>query len=214
MEKFRNEDGKVVVLNLISTIQENKDYLSEVDGLIGDGDHGINMNKGFTSCGEKLKDVDTNLSESLKILGQTLLTEIGGSMGPLYSTMFRRMARRCRDEEYVDAQVFKDMIVAAKDGVSELGNAKPGDKTLMDVLVPAADKYSEALDNGAGFTEALQEMKKAAQAGMESTKDMVAKVGRSSRLGERSRGVLDAGAVSCNLLLQSMADTIIQLINS
>ena len=96
MEKFRNEDGKVVVLNLISTIQENKDYLSEVDGLIGDGDHGINMNKGFTSCGEKLKDVDTNLSESLKILGQTLLTEIGGSMGPLYGTMFRRMARRCR----------------------------------------------------------------------------------------------------------------------
>jgi len=213
MEKFKNDDGKVVVLNLISTIQENKDYLSEVDGLIGDGDHGINMNKGFTSCGEKLKDTDTNLSESLKILGQTLLTEIGGSMGPLYGTFFMRMARRCRNVEFIDAFVFKDMLVAAKEGASELGNAKPGDKTLMDVLVPACEKYSDALDKGASFTEALQEMKKAAQSGMESTKDMVAKVGRSSRLGERSRGVLDAGAVSCNLLLQSMADTFIQLIN-
>jgi dihydroxyacetone kinase-like protein len=214
MEKFRNRDGKVIVLNLISTIQENRDYLSEIDGLIGDGDHGINMNKGFTLCGEKLENLETNLSESLKILGQTLLTEIGGSMGPLYGTFFMKMARRCRKEEFIDALVFKDMLLAAKDGVSELGNAKAGDKTLMDVLIPASEKYSEALDRGESFTGALKEMKKAGQLGMKSTKDMVAKVGRASRLGERSRGVLDAGATSCNLLLQSMADTIIQLLNS
>ena len=116
MEKFLNKDGKVIVMNLVKTIQENKDYLSEVDGLIGDGDHGINMNKGFTICGERLKDTDTNLSESLRTLGRVLLTEIGGSMGPLYGTFFNRMARKCKDAEKIDKAVFRDMLNEALAG--------------------------------------------------------------------------------------------------
>jgi dihydroxyacetone kinase-like protein len=214
MEKFLNKDGKVIVMNLVKTIQENKDYLSEVDGLIGDGDHGINMNKGFTICGERLKDVDADLSESLKTLGRVLLTEIGGSMGPLYGTFFNRMARRSKDAAEIDRAVFRDMINDALAGVSELGNAKVGDKTLMDVLIPAAKAFSQAVEDNKSFAEALEDMKIAAKAGMESTKDMVAKVGRASRLGERSRGVLDAGSVSCNLLIASMADSIIQLLSN
>lgn len=213
MEKFLNKDGKVIVMNLVKTIQENKDYLSEVDGLIGDGDHGINMNKGFTICGERLKDADTNLSESLKTLGRVLLTEIGGSMGPLYGTFFNRMARRCKDAEEIDRGVFRDMLNEALAGVSELGNAKVGDKTLMDVLIPAAEAYNKAADDNKSFAEAIEAMKAAAKAGMESTRDLVAKVGRASRLGERSRGVLDAGSVSCYLLIASMADSIMQLLN-
>jgi len=214
MEKFLNKDGKVIVMNLVKTIQENKDYLSEVDGLIGDGDHGINMNKGFTICGERLKDTEADLSESQRTLGRVLLTEIGGSMGPLYGTFFNRMARKCKDVAEIDKAVFRDMLNEALAGVSELGNAKVGDKTLMDVLIPATEAYNKAVDGGKGFAEALEDLKAAAKAGMESTRDMVAKVGRASRLGERSRGVLDAGSVSCCLLVTSMADSIIQLLGN
>lgn len=206
-ESFLNKDGKVVVENLVTVIQENKTYLSDVDGLIGDGDHGINMNKGFTMCGERLEGVEANLSESMKTLGRVLLTEIGGSMGPLYGTFFNRMAKRCKAEEAIDKNVFGDMLRQAAAGISELGDAKVGDKTLMDVLIPASEAYDKALEAGKDFEGCLEDMKKAAEAGWQSTKDLVAKIGRASRLGERSRGVLDAGATSCNLMLQSMASS-------
>jgi dihydroxyacetone kinase-like protein len=165
-------------------------------------------------CGERLKDTDADLSESLKTLGRVLLTEIGGSMGPLYGTFFIRMARRCRNEAEIDRAVFKDMLNDALAGVSELGNAKVGDKTLMDVLIPSTQAFNQAVDDNMSFPEALTAMKVAAKAGMESTRDMVARVGRASRLGERSRGVLDAGSVSCNLLIASIADSIIKLLNN
>lgn len=212
MDGFLNKDGKIIVMNLISAIQKNRDFLSEVDGLIGDGDHGINMAKGFGICERELNNQEANLSESLKTLGHILISEIGGSMGPLYGTFFNKMARRCRNVEVIDSLVFEDMLDDACDALSELGNAKVGDKTLMDVLIPASLAYRKAVSERKSFSDALQYMKKAAIKGMESTKDMVAKVGRASRLGERSRGVLDAGAVSCNLILQSMADSITELL--
>ncbi|HBR02502.1 MAG TPA: dihydroxyacetone kinase subunit L [Ruminiclostridium sp.] len=214
MEGFLNKEGQVIILKLIETVQKNREYLSEVDGLIGDGDHGINMNKGFTLCGQRMAGQELNFSDSLKTLGRVLLTEIGGSMGPLYGTFFNKMARRCKNEEEISALVFGDMLKDALNGIAELGNAKLGDKTLMDVLIPASDAFDQALKNGGSFSEALRHMKQAAEAGMNSTKDMVARIGRASRLGERSRGVLDAGAVSCNLLLQAMADTMLELIRN
>lgn len=209
---FLNRDGKIIVLNLIATIQKNKEYLSEVDGLIGDGDHGINMNKGFTLCSERLEGVQADFYESLKTLGNVLLTEIGGSMGPLYGTFFNRMARQCKNKEEINASVFGSMLRDAYNGISELGNAKLGDKTILDVLIPASMAFDKALEDGKDFVEAIMDMKAAAIAGKDSTKNMIAKVGRASRLGERSKGVLDAGATSCNLLIQSMADTILSLL--
>lgn len=214
MNYFLNKDGSVIVLNLIKTIQDNKDYLSEVDGAIGDGDHGINMNKGFTLCKDRLGDSGVDLSTALKTLGRVLLMEIGGSMGPLYGTFFIEMSKVCKDKERIDKQVFEDMMRAAVSGIQKLGNAKVGDKTLMDTLIPGIEAYENALTQGKDFIGALNEMKIAAEAGKESTKDLVAKIGRASRLGERSKGVLDAGATSCNLILQSMANTISSLVNN
>lgn len=211
-DSFFNKDGKIIVEKLIAVIQENKAYLSEVDGLIGDGDHGINMNKGFTMCGERLKDADADLSESLKVLGRVLMTEIGGSMGPLYGTFFNKMARRCKSEEVIDKVLFGRMLRDAEEGITELGGAKAGDKTLMDVLIPASEAYDKAIADGKDFEGALADMKAAAEKGWLSTKDLVAKIGRASRLGERSRGVLDAGATSCNLILQAFADSIAALL--
>ncbi len=213
MISFLNKDGKIIVENLIAAIQENAAYLSEIDGAIGDGDHGINMNKGFTLCQERLEGKDVGMSAALNTLGRVLLLEIGGSMGPLYGTFFREMAKVSEEKEQIDAQVFLGMLSASITGIQTLSKAKVGDKTLMDTLIPALTSYQNALIAGKSFPEALQEMAASAETGKDSTKDMVAKIGRASRLGERSRGVLDTGATSCWLILQTMAATMTTLLN-
>ena len=205
---FPCDKGAQVALKIAHAIQANKDHLSEVDGLIGDGDHGINMNKGFTMFADKVGDTQMNLSEAFKTLSRILMSDIGGSMGPLYGTFFIQMSRKAKGKEELSKEDFAVMLNAARDGITELGGAKVGDKTLMDALSPAADAYQAAIDGGATFPEALHRMKAAAEVGRDSTKDLVAKLGRASRLGERSRGVLDAGATSCCLILCALADGI------
>lgn len=202
----KNSQGKAIVEGLIKTIQDNKAYLSEIDGKIGDGDHGINMNKGFTMCEEKLAGRDCDLTEALSVLSQTLMEDIGGSMGPLYGVLFDGMSAATDGKEEITAEVFEDMLVQATEGVEDIGSAKRGDKTLMDTLIPAKEAFAESRAQGKDFAACLADMKAAAEAGWKSTEDMVAKIGRASRLGERSRGVLDAGATSCYLLLKALAE--------
>jgi len=214
MKYVQNAEAGIIVDNLIITIENNAAYLSEIDGAIGDGDHGINMRKGFMLCKQQMAGNQFNLASALKLLSQILLTEIGGSMGPLYGTFFKEMAKTVNNHEQIDALLFNKMLQNAAAGVSNLGNAKPGDKTMMDTLVPAKDAYKKALDEGKQFDDALVSLKEAAERGMNSTKDMVAKVGRASRLGERSRGVLDAGAVSCWLILESISNTMVVMLRT
>lgn len=214
MQYFLNNKGVVIIYDLIKTIQDNALYLSEIDGAIGDGDHGINMNKGFTMCKDRLIDKQIDLSTALNILGEVLLDEIGGAMGPLYGMFFIGMSNACKDIKQIDSIVFKDMLETAVSELSEidLSKAKIGDKTMMDTLIPAVEAYKTTISHGKSFIEALEEMKIAAEKGKESTKELIAKVGRASRLGERSRGFLDVGAVSSWLILRSIADSIIQII--
>jgi dihydroxyacetone kinase-like protein len=214
MQYFLNDKGVVIIYDLIKTIQDNALYLSEIDGAIGDGDHGINMNKGFTLCKDRLIDKQIDLSTGLNILGEVLLNEIGGAMGPLYGMFFLGMSNACNNKKQIDSIVFKDMLEAAVSELSEidLSKAKIGDKTMMDTLIPAVEAYKTAINNKKSFIEALEEMKIAAEKGKESTKELIAKVGRASRLGERSKGFLDVGAVSSWLILKSIADSIIQII--
>ena len=203
---FRNKNAGDILLKIIRTIQQNKDYLSEIDGKIGDGDHGVNMNKGFTLCEERLKGNTYSLSEGFSVLSRTLMDDIGGSMGPLYGVFFDELASECT--EVIDAGVFRDMLNAALAGIQDIGNAKQGDKTLIDTLIPAIDSYSKSLAEGENFSSSLDSLKRGAASGWKSTEDMIAKIGRASRLGERSRGVLDAGATSCYFILIALADGI------
>ena len=126
MSSFKNADAGVIVDQLIKTIQKERDYLSEIDGKIGDGDHGINMNKGFTMCEKKLEGTTYNLSEGLTTLGETLLEDIGGSMGPLYGMLFDEMAQACEDEEEITADVFAEMITASVEGIQDISPAPVG----------------------------------------------------------------------------------------
>ena len=185
---------------------DSEDFLTEIDIKIGDGDHGMNMNKGFTLYEEQLGDQDTSLSDGLFDLGSVLLNKIGGSMGPIYGTIFMEMSSVIEDVEDITLETFSEMLRSGLDGLYKIVDARPGDKTLVDTLYPVCQYVREAANAQTDFSAALEEMKQVAEQGKQSTKDLTAKYGRAARLGERSRGVLDAGATSCCILLQAMAD--------
>lgn len=212
MNTFKNADGKPVLMNMVKAVQDNKAYLGEVDGLIGDGDHGMNMNKGFSVFEQRFADKDFSFTEGLDELGMILLNEIGGSMGPIYGTIFMDMAEAGEELEDISVADFGNLLAAGLAGLQGIVEAKVGDKTLVDTLSPAVDAVKAAHEAGEDYKEALVKMSAAAEAGRDSTKDMVARFGRSSRLGERSRGVLDAGAASCCIILKAMAEGILKMI--
>lgn len=209
MEYVLNEDNACIVKEIIQAIHNNSVYLSEIDGETGDGDHGINMNKGFLMADVRIKE-DDSFSEALKKLGKTLVMDIGGSMGPIYGTFFSKLSRTLKTEEKIDDKLFEEALKNAEEGLMDLAGAKPGDKTLVDTIVPAYESFKEAQEAGKGFKECLEALKIGAEQGKESTRDMAAKLGRASRLGERSKGHLDAGATSCCIILQTMADGMIK----
>ncbi|PNR95797.1 dihydroxyacetone kinase subunit DhaL [Petrotoga sp. 9PWA.NaAc.5.4] len=213
-ESFKNERGKIIVEDMIKIIQDNKNYLSEIDAQLGDGDHGINMNKGFSICYDRIKDKQLGFSESLEVLGNVLLNEIGGSMGPLYGLFFLEMAEVIKSKEEIDKFDFSNMLHRALEGIKQLTDAKIGDKTLLDTLIPSIEAFDRAINNNGSFIEALNDLIESAEKGKDSTRDLISKYGRGSRLGEASRNILDAGAVSCYFILKSMSNSIKKLLES
>jgi dihydroxyacetone kinase-like protein len=206
--RLKNAGAAEILREVADVIVANRVYLSEIDGKIGDGDHGFNMAKGFGRAKERIDGASGTLDSAMRTLSDILMSEIGGSMGPLYGMMFSDMADALDGAAEIDAATFGRMIRAGLEAVQAIGSARVGDKTLLDTLVPAVETYEAALAGGESWSQALGRMKVAAEAGRDSTLDMVAKIGRSSRLGERSRGVLDAGATSCCLILVAFADGI------
>jgi dihydroxyacetone kinase-like protein len=203
-----NKDGRGILLAMVKGIQDNKQYLGDVDGLIGDGDHGMNMNKGFTLYEEQLGDDETTFSDGLFDLGNVLLTKIGGSMGPIYGTLLMGMSDAEDDEDEITLDLLAKMFEQGLSDLQEIVDAKVGDKTLVDTLAPATESLKKSAAEGKDFKEALEDMKAAAAAGRDSTINLKANFGRAARLGERSRGVLDAGATSCCIIITAMADGI------
>lgn len=210
MSVFCNQDGTPIVEELVETIIANRDYLSEIDGAIGDGDHGINMAKGFNICADSIKGKDLTVSEALDVLSDSLMEGIGGSMGPLYGSIFMGMADSIRNCDNIDATAFGTMLRGGLSSLQDISDAGVGDKCIMDTLIPTVEAFELAQQQNKSFVESLHLMKNAAHAGRDSTIDLVARIGRASRLGERSRGVLDAGATSCCLILSQLADSVEQ----
>nr|WP_314423062.1 dihydroxyacetone kinase subunit DhaL [uncultured Erwinia sp.] len=204
MTQLSTQHGSLLVSELVKVIKNNRDYLSEIDGAIGDGDHGINMAKGFSLCGEKLNERQS-LAEAFDTLSDALMEGIGGSMGPLYGSFFMGMADNIRSKSSLTVDDFAAMLRAGLTELQDISEAGVGDKCLMDTLIPAVEAAERRAAEG--YPAMLQAMRESARQGRDSTKELVAKIGRASRLGERSRGVLDAGAVSCCLLLEQMAAT-------
>jgi len=211
--EFSNQEGSQIVDRIIATIQRNKEYLSEVDSHGGDGDHGINMNKGFTFARQELNELPSyTMSDGLKVISHVLVNKIGGSMGPLYGSFFRGLSVASRKSETITNELMLEMLKKAYKNLSDLTDAKVGDKSLIDVLAPTVETYEKTLNAGGSFNECLSQSLTAAQSGLEATKEIPAKIGRASRIGDRSIGFQDAGATSCYLIIEAMVNTINELL--
>lgn len=210
--EISNKDAAIVVNNIIHSIKENREYLSEIDGAIGDGDHGINMSKGFSMAEEILSNEEFNMSDGFLTISQVLMNKIGGSMGPLYGSFFRGLSMASKKSDIIDKNVINNMLKKALANLQNISNAKVGDKTLIYVLVPAVNAYSTSIEEEKDLITALNSLIIAAKDGLESTKNLVASIGRSSRLGDRSLGHQDAGATSCFIILKSFCESFIYLI--
>ena len=173
----------------------------------------LTWGKGFRIFSVRMQNNESGFTDALELLGEVLLTEIGGSMGPIYGGLFMEMAEAGKDVEEINKKRLMEMYEAGLASVESLGSARVGDKTMMDILISAVSVLKESVVRDDNFALCLKNMKQAAEKGMNSTKDLVARLGRSARLGERSRGVLDAGAVSCSLIIGSISDSILELLN-
>jgi dihydroxyacetone kinase-like protein len=188
-------------------INAQSDYLTQLDAAIGDGDHGTNMRRGFDAVGKALagQGDSTPPGRLLIVAGKTLVATVGGASGPLWGSALRRAGRALGDVETFDGQQLAHALDAAIEGVVELGAAAPGDKTMIDALVPAAQALHEALDGEQPLEEAVRAAAEAARAGAEATVPMRARKGRASYLGERSIGHQDPGATSVAIIVGSLS---------
>lgn len=188
-------------------VTRHKALLTELDSAIGDADHGANLDRGLSAVTADMP-TDPLLGTALKKVGMILVSNIGGASGPLYGTFFMRLGAALGDAESASGAEFAAGFRAGIDGLASRGRSTTGEKTMLDVLVPACDTLTLALDQGDALSEALQEAAEAARSGREATADMVATKGRASYLGERSKGHVDPGATSATYLIESLADAV------
>lgn len=200
----------IQILNKISEVMdENKAYLTELDAAIGDGDHGLNMSKGFIAVKEKLKDDNgSNIGDTLKKTGMALVSNVGGASGPLYGTAFMKAATPVSGKERVDINDFIKMLEEALAGIKMRGKGELGDKTMIDAIEPALEALKSSVADRLSSIEALEKAKSAAFEGVENTKKIIAKKGRASYLGERSIGHQDAGATSSYLIFNTIYEEV------
>ena len=188
-------------------ISENRAYLTRLDGDIGDGDHGTNMDRGMKKALERLETTDgDDIGASLKAVGMALVSSVGGAAGPLYGTLFMQMGQAAAGKAELDLAGFTEALDAGVQGVIKRGKAERGDKTMLDALGPALDALKE--EGGDDVAGALERAADAAREGMEATIPLVARKGRASYLGERSAGHQDPGATSSHLLLKTVAEAV------
>lgn len=188
-------------------IDKNKDFLTQLDGAIGDADHGINMARGFDAVMAKLQsEPDIDISSGLKKIGMALLSSVGGASGPLYGTAFMRAAVPVQGETAVNSELVAAMLFAALEGIKERGKAVRGDKTMIDSLEPAHDVLAKGAAEGKDLLECLELACKAAAEGVEYTKTIAARKGRASYLGDRSIGHQDPGATSVLIIMEALTD--------
>jgi dihydroxyacetone kinase-like protein len=191
-----------------AVVAEHKQYLTQLDQAIGDADHGINMDRGMKAALGKLEGLDdADAGTLLKTVGMVLVSTVGGAGGPLYGTLFLQMGTAIAGKTELEAADWGAALDAAINGVQARGKAEPGDKTMVDALLPAHEAFASALAEGASFEDALRRSADAAEEGMKATTPLVAKKGRASYLGERSAGHQDPGATSSYLLIRTAADS-------
>ena len=202
------------VRSTAAVIEEHAAALTKLDSAIGDGDHGTNMNRGFKAAVQRLDGLegDQDFGGVFKAVGMALIGKVGGASGPLYGSLFLGMGKELGDTGAAENQVEDERLAAALragyDSVVARGKAQLEDKTMLDAWHPALEALDAALAEGRELGPALDEAAAAAEDGMKATIPMIARKGRASYLGERSRDHQDPGATSTHLILQTLADVV------
>jgi dihydroxyacetone kinase-like protein len=196
------------LLNVAQAVEQEKERLCQLDGAIGDGDHGTSMAAGFRLVGARLASGDfPDIGTILHTAGTTLISSVGGVTGIVFGTLFIGAAKVAEDRTETGTAELAEMFAAGLEAVQLRGKAKPGDKTMVDALAPAAEALREADEKGLSVQEALDLAHRAAREGMERTREMKARVGRARYQGEKAVGHIDAGAASVVVILASLART-------
>jgi dihydroxyacetone kinase-like protein len=191
------------------SVHENAALLTDLDAAIGDADHGSNMDRGMKAAVVAIDDGSFETADALlKKVGMTLVSTVGGASGPLYGTFFLRCGTALADVSDIDAPAFGAALRAGVEGVIGRGKAELEDKTMVDAWLPALDAYDQAVEGGASIADALRAAADAAAKGRDATIPLIARKGRASYLGERSRDHQDPGATSTTLLLEAAASTL------
>lgn len=192
-------------------IDESVDELSELDGAIGDADHGITMVLGFHAVSAALQGSRSDLSSASEVMSaaaMAFLNAVGASTGPLYATGLQRAAKSLKDVEMLDLAAVASMLQAIPAGIGDRGKAQLGDKTMLDAWLPAAEAATNALSAKADSRKFWHDVVSAAEHGANATCSMVATKGRAARVGGRSLGHMDPGAASAVIIIRAMADTL------
>jgi phosphoenolpyruvate---glycerone phosphotransferase subunit DhaL len=198
------------VRSAAAVIEEHAAELTKLDSAIGDGDHGTNMNRGFKAAVQRLdaQEGDQDFGVVFKAVGMALIGKVGGASGPLYGSLFLGMGKELGDSGEVEDQRLAAALRAGYDSVVTRGKAQLEDKTMLDAWHPALEALDAALAEGKELGPALDDATTAAEAGMKATIPMIARKGRASYLGERSRDHQDPGATSTWLLIRTLADVV------
>jgi len=207
MNSLDTKQMAAIIEGMAKKIEAEKEYLTELDNEIGDGDHGINLARGFEAVEKKLPSLaGGDIGALLKGVGMQLVSTVGGASGPLYGTAFMKAGMACKGLTEIDGPAFVKAMEAAVDGIKMRGKATEGEKTMLDALCPALKVMQDEVAAGKSLKEALQDAAQAAEKGVEYTKTIIATKGRASYLGERSLGHQDPGATSSLYLLQVLAE--------
>ncbi len=190
-------------------LEENKEYLTRLDAAIGDGDHGINMDRGAKAALDRLSSTNPKTpGEIMRTVGMALLSSVGGAAGPLYGTIFMRMSLAFGNRDKIDDKNLATALEQALLGIKGLGKAEVGDKTMVDVWEPVVNFLKENIENGRTLPEICEEVVALAEERMKATIPLQARKGRASYLGERSIGHQDPGATSSYYFFRSLCEAI------
>ena len=205
--QFHEKDGVTEMANVrdavnavVAAVMAQKDYLTAVDAKTGDGDHGLNMARGFTEAQDRLAE----LGDVLRQIGRAFIENVGGAAGPLYGIAFVRAGEAVNAETRLDVRSFEKLFTCGIEAIERRGRAQRGDKTMLDTLIPIRDAFLPAQAEGKSLRECLEEALDAGRAGAEYTKTIVARRGRAALIGERSIGIEDPGAMSSLIMFRAL----------
>ena len=206
---FSGAQAVAWVREVAAVIEEQAPYLTKLDAAIGDGDHGTNMARGFRAVLQRLDGLEADdFGSVFRAVSMALIGKVGGASGPLYGSLYLGMAKELGDADEVDDTRLAAALRAGYDSVVARGKAQLEDKTILDAMYPALEALDAALAEGKELGAALDDAERAAEAGMKATIPMVARKGRASYLGERSRDHQDPGATSTHLILEALAKVV------